>query len=90
MVYLCSITLKQRDMKTENNNEKAQTQTQSNTYEVIYSDGVRVLDYIIASNLAEAKKIAAENARIRNYGTSYYKVRRCYNGGVNALTTNWH
>lgn len=75
-------------MKTENGNKK--TQTQSNTYEVVYSDGVRVLDYIIASNLGEAKKIAAENARIRNYGTAYYKVRRCYNGGVNALTTNWH
>lgn len=75
-------------MKTENGNKK--TQTQNNTYEVIYSDGVRVLDYIIASNLGEAKKIAAENARIKNYGTAYYKVRRCYNGGVNALTTNWH
>jgi len=81
-------------MKTENNNEKAQTQTQtqtqtqSNTYEVVYSDGVRILDYIIASNLGEAKKIASEKAR--NYGTAYYKVRRCYNGGVNALTTNWH
>jgi len=75
-------------MKAENNNEK--TQTQNNTYQVVYSDGVRVLDYIIASNLAEAKKIAAENAMIKNYGTAYYKVRRCYNGGVNALTTNWH
>ena len=75
-------------MKTENNNEKAQTQTQSNTYQVVYSDGVRILDYIIASNLAEAKKIAAENAR--NYGTAYYTVRRCYNGGVNAITNNWH
>ena len=88
MFYLCSITLKQRDMKTENNNEK--TQTQNNTYEVVYSDGVRVLDYIIASNLREAKRIAAENARMKNYGTAYYKIRRCYNGGVNALTTNWH
>ena len=75
-------------MKTENNNKK--TQTQYNTYEVVYSDGVRVLDYIISSNLSEAKKIASENARIRDYGTAYYKVRRCYNGGVNALTTNWH
>ena len=75
-------------MKTENNNEKTQAQTQNNTYEVVYSDGVRILDYIIASNLAEAKKIASEKAR--NYGTAYYMVRRCYNGGVNALTTNWH
>ena len=75
-------------MKAENNNEK--TQTQNNTYQVVYSDGAKVLDYIIASNLAEAKKIAAENARIKNYGTAYYMVRRCYNGGVNAITNNWH
>ncbi len=61
-------------MKTENNNEKTQSQTQNNTYQVVYSDGVRVLDYIVASNLGEAKKIAAENARIKNYGTSYYVV----------------
>jgi hypothetical protein len=64
--------------------------TQSNTYEVVYSDGVKIIDYVIASNLQEAKKIAAENAKTKNYGTSYYKVRRCYNGGVNGSTTNWH
>ena len=32
-------------MKTENDNEK--TQTQNNTYQVVYSDGVRVLDYVL-------------------------------------------
>ena len=75
-------------MKAENDNEN--TQTQNNTHQVVYSGGVRVLDYIIASNLREAKKIAADNARIKNYDTAYYTVRRCYNGGVNAITNNWH
>lgn len=63
---------------------------QSNTYEVVYSDGVRVIDYIIASNLAEAKKIARDRAIEKNYGTSYYMIRRCYSGGVNATTVSWH
>jgi hypothetical protein len=67
-------------------------ENQNNTYQVVYSDGVRVLDYITASNLAEAKKIAKENAKIKNYGTAYYKVARCYNGGVrgSSNSTNWH
>jgi hypothetical protein len=74
-------------MNTEN-----QKTEQSNTYQVLYSDGVRVLDYIIASNLQEAKKIAKENARVKNYGTAYFKVARCYNGGVRGSSnqTNWH
>lgn len=65
---------------------------QQNTYKVIYSDGVRILDYLIASNLTEAKTKAAANAKIKNYGTAYYKVARCYNGGVNGSSgiTNWH
>lgn len=65
---------------------------QNNTYQVIYSDGVKVLDHIIAPNLKEAKKIANERARTMNYGTAYFKVRRCYNGGVNGskTTVNWH
>lgn len=66
--------------------------TQKNIYQVVYSDGVQVLDLICASNLAEAKKIAAENAKTKNYGTAYYKVARCYNGGVRGSSnqTNWH
>jgi len=66
--------------------------TQENQYQVVYSDGKRILDYIFASNLKEAKKIAAENAKTKNYGTAYYKVARCYNGGVNGSsgTTHWH
>lgn len=65
---------------------------QNNTYQVLYSDGVKVLDFITASNLSEAKKIAAENAKTKNYGTAYYKVSRCYNGGVRGSSneTNWH
>ena len=65
---------------------------QENTYQVVYSDGVTVLDYICASNLFEAKKIAAENAKTKNYGTAYYKVARCYNGGVRGSSNqiNWH
>lgn len=65
---------------------------QMNTYQVVYSDGIKVLDLIFASNLQEAKKIAAENAKIKNYGTAYYKVSRCYNGGVrgSSCETHWH
>jgi hypothetical protein len=66
--------------------------TQANTYQVLYSDGVTVIDYIIASNLKEAKKIAKENSVKNNYSTAYYKVARCYNGGVmgSSSQTNWH
>jgi hypothetical protein len=64
--------------------------TQQNTYQVIYSDGKRVLDQFTASNLTEAKQIA--KSRARNYRTAYYKVSRCYNGGVRGSSseTNWH
>ena len=65
---------------------------QSNLYQVVYSDGVKILDYIKASNLSEAKAIAKNNAKIKNYGTAYYKICRCYNGGVRDSSgrTNWH
>lgn len=65
---------------------------QENTYQVLYSDGVTQLDLILASNLTEAKKIAAENAKTKGYPTAYYKVARCYNGGVRGSggQTNWH
>jgi hypothetical protein len=64
--------------------------TQPNSYKVIYSDGVKVLDIIFAANLKEAKKIAAERAS--TYKTAYYKVARCYNGGVlgSAGANHWH
>lgn len=54
------------------------------TYKVVYSDGVRVLDYIEAENLAEAKNIAS--LRCSSYGTAYYKVARCYDRGVHQMT----
>lgn len=54
------------------------TQVQQNTYMVISSNGITVLDYITASNLNEACKIAKNN----KYTTTYYKVKRVYNGGV--------
>jgi hypothetical protein len=66
-VYLC--------MQNEQNNT---TREQQNTYQVIYSDGITVLDYITASNLKDACQIAKQN----KYATAYYKVKRCYNGGV--------
>jgi hypothetical protein len=65
---------------------------QNNIYMVVYSDGKTVLDYISASNLKEAKQIAKENAKVKRYGTAYYKVARCYNGGVRGSSnqTNFH
>jgi len=65
---------------------------QENYYKVVYSDGTTIIDHIVAPNLQEAKKIAAENAKTKNYGTSYYKVARCYNGGIRGSSsiTNWH
>jgi hypothetical protein len=36
--------------------------------------------YIIASNIKEACKEA--KTREKEIGSSYYKVKRCYNGGV--------
>jgi hypothetical protein len=61
-------------------------------YQVLYSDGVTVMDTIYASNLVEAKKIAAKNAKIKNYATAYYKVARVYDRGIRASSgiTNWH
>ena len=71
---------------------KTNKMTQINYYQVLYSDGITQLDLIVASNLTEAKKIAAENAKTKNYPTAYYKVARCYNGGVRGSNpqTNWH
>lgn len=54
------------------------THEQKNTYIVIASNGITILDYIIASNLNDACKIAKTN----RYTTAYYKVKRSYNGGV--------
>ena len=53
-------------------------------YEVIYSDGVTVVDSFFANNLKEAKAIAAERSKTINYGTSYYSICRNYNRGIKA------
>jgi hypothetical protein len=60
-----------------NQNQKNE---QSNSYVIIDSMGRRTKIYILASNIkdacAEAKKRESE------IGSSFYKVKRCYNGGV--------
>lgn len=53
---------------------------QNNTYNVIYSNGKPSKIYIVASNLKDACIEAKK--RISEIGSSYYKVKRCYNGGV--------
>jgi len=62
----------------ESNNNKMKDQ--SNTYNVIYSSGKPSEIYIVASNMKEACVEAKK--RIKEIGSSYYKVVRCYNGGV--------
>jgi len=52
------------------------TITQNNTYEMLDDCG-RNLGYITASNVNEAR-IEAAKLRIPRY----WKVRRCYNGGI--------
>jgi hypothetical protein len=53
---------------------------QNNLYNVIDSMGRPTKIYIIASNKEEACKEAKK--REKEIGSSYYKVKRCYNGGV--------
>lgn len=55
-------------------------QEQNNTYVIIDSMGRRTNIYIIASNIKEATTEAKK--REREIGSSYYKIKRCYNGGV--------
>lgn len=57
-----------------------QKQEQNNWYNVIDSMGRPTKIYIIASNIKDACKQAKE--RQKEIGSSYYKVKRCYNGGV--------
>ncbi len=60
--------------------KNSSTNDQANTYNVIYSNGDPSKIYIVASNIKDACKEA--KLRIREIGSSYYKVKRCYNGGV--------
>jgi hypothetical protein len=53
---------------------------QSNLYVVYNSIGVRTNVYINASNIKEACQEAKK--RIKEIGSLYYSVKRCYNGGV--------
>ena len=53
---------------------------QSNTYNVIDSMGRPTEIYIIASNIKEA--LAEAKKRESEIGSAYYKVKRCYSGGV--------
>ena len=61
-------------------NAETQKNYQSNFYNVIDSMGRPTKIYIIASNIkdacAEAKKRQSE------IGSVYYKLKRCYNGGI--------
>lgn len=61
-------------MKTEKKNQ------QTNVYVIYDSMGRRTDIYVTASNIkkayAEARKI------VYKIGSSYYTVKRCYNGGV--------
>lgn len=49
-------------------------------YNVIDSNGRATGIYIVASNIKEACEKAKE--RRREIGSSYYKLKRCYNGAV--------
>ena len=53
---------------------------QTNTYNVIDSMGRPTRIYIVASNIKEA--CAEAKKRESEIGSSYYKVKRVYNGGV--------
>jgi len=75
-LYICPIKLKQTNNMTTQN----QINEQSNYYNVIDSMGRQTSIYIVASNIkdayAEAKKRQSE------IGSAYYKLKRCYSGGV--------
>lgn len=57
------------------------THEQNNLYMIYDSMGRRTGIYITASNIHEATKIAKIKA-IENKLDPFYKVKRCYNGGV--------
>jgi hypothetical protein len=56
------------------------TNEQANMYVIIYSCGKQSQIYINASNIKDACTEAKK--REREIGSSHYKVKRCYNGGV--------
>jgi hypothetical protein len=54
---------------------------QNNTYMIYDSMGRRTGIYIMASNIKEACQLAKDEAKANKLGV-YYKVKRCYSGGV--------
>ena len=62
------------------NKVNTDTNKQNNLYKIIDSMGRPTKIYINASNIREACKEAKK--RQSEIGSSYYKVVRCYNGGV--------
>ena len=54
--------------------------TQNNTYQIFDSMGRPTNIYILASNIKDACKEA--KLMVKQIGSSYYKVKRAYNGGV--------
>lgn len=60
--------------------ENSQKIEQQNYYNVIDSMGRPTNIYIIASNIKDA--CAEAKNRQKEIGSAYYKVKRCYNGGV--------
>lgn len=79
MILFAGINLLCTFTSTNNNNMK-NTATQSNLYNVIYSNGNASKIYITASNIKEAQ---IEAKKIQSQiGSFYYKLKRCYDGGV--------
>lgn len=57
---------------------KAEKKEQSNIYAVHDSMGRRLDKYVMASNIKEAYQAAKKMNGLGNY----FKLKRCYNGGV--------
>jgi hypothetical protein len=55
------------------------SQTQSNLYNVISSNGIPSKVYVTASNIKDAHKIVKKEHS--SFGLNY-KLKRCYNGGI--------
>ena len=67
-------------MKNKSQHMNNQTsQPQANLYNVISSNGIPSKVYVTASNINEAHKIVKKEHS--SFGI-YYKLKRCYNGGV--------
>lgn len=63
-------------------------QEQKNWYNVFDSMGRPTDIYIIASNINDACREAGKMQKEGKIKSSYYKVKRCYNGGVRGSILN--